>query len=158
MSVSIRVTGLDQATRVMRGARSGLHEALGLIVKDVADSIFADSQRLVPVDRGTLKDSGNVELTGELSAAVGYSAPYAAAVHNGFPEQDVTVRRHERRIRMAFGRKIPAKTIEVRRHSRHIGPREARPYLDDAVKLTLPKIGGIIKKQLAEMWKKLRRG
>jgi hypothetical protein len=110
------------------------------------------------VDRGTLKKSGNVRMTGDLAAEVGYSAPYAAAVHNGFPEQDVTVRPHKRRIRMAFGRRITPQTVKVKRHSRHIGPRDPRPYLDDAVRMTLPRIGGIIKTRLAEMFRKLRRG
>lgn len=158
VDINIAVEGSERMEKMLRDAPAELHTALGLIVKDTADDIFAGSQRIVPVDRGTLKKSGNVRISGDLAAEVGYFAPYAKAVHDGFPEQDVTVKAHGRRIRFAFGRRIEPRNVRVRRHRRHIGPREPRPYLDNAVVRTLKKLPEIVRNRLRQMIIRLRRG
>lgn len=56
------------------------------IVRDIADIIFTESQKEVPVDRTTLKDSGYIsELLeeGHVSYEVGYNAPHGPYVHWG---------------------------------------------------------------------------
>ena len=49
-------------------------------VRAAADLLLSASRERVPVDSGRLRASGSVQAEG-LSARVGYSAPYAAAVH-----------------------------------------------------------------------------
>lgn len=49
---------------------------------DIADKVFAESQKLVPVDQATLKKSGNVEYH-SWGATISYNAAYAAPVHEG---------------------------------------------------------------------------
>lgn len=153
MKISISTNADVVATR-LEGYPGALHEALGLGIRDVADEIFAESQRPwppgVPVDKGTLKKSGNVRF-GELWAAVGYDTPYAAAVHYGLEEQDVTVRAHDRLLRTG-------KLVKVRSHMRHIGPRKARPYLANAVRKVIPLIPKIIRSRLRKAWEKLGGG
>ncbi len=158
MSVNISIEGTERIEKIMRSSPGELHTTLGLIVKDVSDDIFGESQKMVPVDRGTLKKSGNVRVVEDLASEVGYFAPYARAVHDGFEEQDVTVKPHTRRISMAFGRRIAPRNVRVRRHRRHIGPREPRPYLDNAVRKTREKIPGITRRRLRQMNTRLRRG
>ena len=158
MSVDITVEGTERMEKILRQAPAELHTALGLIVRDTADDIFGESQRTVPVDKHTLQISGNIRIVSDLAREVGYFAPYAKAVHDGFPEQDVTVKAHSRRIREAFGRRIAPMDVRVRRHRRHIGPREPRPYLDNAVLKTLKKLPEIIANRLRQMTIRLRRG
>lgn len=155
VNVNIETSGIEGARDLFERAPAELHKALGLSVRDVADEILAESQKLVPVDRATLKKSGNIRY-GDLAATVGYNTPYARAVHDGFDEMDVNVRAHTRRISMAFGRRIPSMSVNVRSHSRHIGPRLPRPYLDDAVKSVLPYVPKIFRKRIREALEKLR--
>ena len=68
----------------------GLHDVLADVLKAEAEAILAQSQGLVPVVTGRLRDSGFVEASEQpAEAAVGYggaSAPYALAVHEALHE------------------------------------------------------------------------
>lgn len=91
----------------------------------IADMILAESQSRVPVDRGTLKKSGNVRY-GRNYAYIGYNTPYARTVHDGYKEHIRQVRAHNRMLQSGL-------VISVRAHTRHMMEKSGNPYLDDAV-------------------------
>ena len=70
--MSARVVMYDSA---IKSIKDEAHKQL----RKLADDILADSQRLVPVDTGKLRDSGHVEDYGIVCSVV-YDAPYAAYV------------------------------------------------------------------------------
>lgn len=57
-------------------------EVKDIHVREIAEDILAESQRLVPVDSGRLKRSGKVVETDDGFEVV-YDAPYAAYVEHG---------------------------------------------------------------------------
>lgn len=52
-------------------------------VNEFMQRVFEESQQLVPVDTGNLKDSGRIETRGD-EVSIVYDAPYAAVIHEGF--------------------------------------------------------------------------
>ena len=106
-----------------------LMEEMESTIRDVADQILALSQQKVPVDKGTLKKSGNVRY-GRRYALIGYNTPYAEDIHDGHPQHDRVVRAHQRMMESGA-------VISVRTHIRHMNQSTGRPYLDDAIKEVL---------------------
>jgi hypothetical protein len=141
-------TNADAIARRLERYPAALHRGIQLGIYDIADEVFAMSQRPwppgVPVDKGTLKKSGNIR-RGELEAIVGYNTPYAAAVHYGIRDQDVRVRAHDRLTRAG-------KMVEVRSHTRHIRARKGRPYLTGPVELVMPSMADLMAARLREAW------
>lgn len=109
-----------------------LKEETNIAIRDVADAIFDRSQSKVPVDKGTLKKSGSV-IHGEGWSLIGYGTPYAVTVHYGFEDHTQIVKEHTRLLK---GGKISV----VKEHERRMSAREARKYLDDAIKEVLNEI------------------
>ena len=101
-------------------------------IYDLADRIFAISQQNVPVDKGTLKKSGNVRY-GRGYAIVGYNTPYAEDIHDGHGAHDRVVRQHTRMLQSGI-------VIQVRSHIRRMNEMSGRPYLDNAIKEVLRDI------------------
>jgi hypothetical protein len=117
---------------------------------DLADAVLTESQKShnVPVDKGTLKKSGNIKPPHPaLKITVGYHTPYAAIVHEGFPEMDVNVKAHSRHIKKAFGRPIKPRDVNVKSHKRHIGPRAPNPYLTRPIQKIFPRVREIFKRR-----------
>jgi len=98
-------------------------------IYDVADRIFAISQNMVPVAKGTLKKSGNIRY-GRGYAFIGYNTPYAEDIHDGHQAHDRVVRQHTRMLQSGI-------VVSVRSHIRHMNESTGRPYLDDAIKEVL---------------------
>lgn len=84
--ISIRVEGLDAANAKLKALAAKLPAATDRLIEDGGEMIFADSQRLVPVDTGTLQRSGS-HLHKPMLSEVGYNTPYAAFVHDGTSNQ-----------------------------------------------------------------------
>lgn len=72
------------------GALGGkMNDAAGQALFEVASEIFAESQRICPVDTGTLRASGTIDgpnpkLNGQWEVTIGYGGPaadYALPVH-----------------------------------------------------------------------------
>lgn len=57
-----------------------IRAAVGTGVRDAAERILEASNRIVPVDTGKLRDSGEVNVEGE-KASISYDAEYAVPVH-----------------------------------------------------------------------------
>ena len=98
------------AKDVGRRAESEIEKA----VWDIADRIFARSQRLAPVDIATLRKSGVVQY-GENMAVISYEAPHAKPVHFGSrphmpPVEPLIawVRRNLRIIQTPSGKRVAA--------------------------------------------------
>ena len=74
MRISVRAAMQPEVFRkaVERGGSRGIRQA--------CEAVLARSNSLVPVDTGRLRDSGSIDVQG-LEGAVGYSADYAALVH-----------------------------------------------------------------------------
>ena len=74
MSVMVFWYGDKAKAAAKSGSNAGLKEA--------ATKILAESQKLVPVETGALKDSGHINATGDLVATISYSAiPYDIIQH-----------------------------------------------------------------------------
>ena len=108
--------------------RDELKEAQNNIIWDIADQIFAESQVLVPVDKATLKKSGNI-IFGSNYAFIGYNTPYAKPIHDGYSEHVQNVQPHLRNMNGVM--------VRVREHDRLMPARTGRPYLDDAIEKVL---------------------
>jgi hypothetical protein len=131
-------------------------------LQDFGDVVFTDSQRDVPVDRGTLKKSGVFRRLPD-GFEIAYRAPYAAPVHFGVKAHDEQVRRHYVRLHR---RKIYMRTVMrkgrptryyrhgmVRAHyrgpfTRHVKDRPARPWLQDSLDRHMPELGQYLGRQL----------
>lgn len=95
---------------------------------------FNRSQVLVPVDNGTLRASGKLDLAKDRGATViggvTYTAEYAAAVHNGRRALTIRAKGNRPNARLKFtvgGRTVYAR--EVRQPAR-----AGRPYLAQALR------------------------
>lgn len=115
------------ATEIQR-MREEVQQEMDTIIHDVADQILAESQILVPVDKSTLKKSGNV-VHGRGYSMIGYNTPYAKPVHDGFETHIQNVNPHLRNM--------DGVVVRVREHERLMPGRTGRPYLDDAIKKVL---------------------
>lgn len=117
---------VDYNPRELEQARDELAAEMERAIYDVADQIFAISQRNAPVDRGTLKKSGSVRY-GRGYALIGYNTPYAETVHDGHAPHTRQVSAH-RRVLMSGA------VVSVRSHARRMGELTGRPYLDNAIR------------------------
>lgn len=81
----IEFTGIGNVLNGFDGANGKGLSGVKQAVDDAAGNLFAESEKEVPHDIGTLQGSGNVspaEIKGdEISAEVGYDTPYAARLH-----------------------------------------------------------------------------
>ena len=152
MSFSTTIEYDDRGLRERLRAWPGEQQtALEAGVRDVADAVFAESQRNVNVDKGTLKKSGSV-IYGSLSASVGYNTPYAKYVHEGtaphiiLPKKPGGYLRFETDGQVVYARRV-----------KHPGYR-GNPYLRDAVESTRPTWGALIRRQLRLAWTRLKGG
>lgn len=80
--VKVRVEGLDEALLFLKEAAQKLPGEADKVIEDEAEAIFAESQRIVPVDTGALQRSGSHDHK-FLQSTIGYNTPYAAFVHDG---------------------------------------------------------------------------
>jgi hypothetical protein len=86
--VGISITGLSALSRKLAASAAKADLAMGAAIYQAALSIFAESQRIVPVDTGSLRASGHVrpptKVTGGTEVEIGYggaAAGYALYVH-----------------------------------------------------------------------------
>lgn len=86
--ISVTITGLDRFLARLAAAPMVAEIATAGALYRVANRIFAESQREVPVDTGTLRASGHVTLPeqrgAELAVTIGYGGAaqaYAFIVH-----------------------------------------------------------------------------
>ena len=128
-------------TDEIKALEKELTESIDKVIYDVADQIMAISQNLVPVDKGTLKKSGNV-VYGRGYAYVGYNTPYAETVHDGYGSHQRQVRAHTRRV------KTSGIVISVRSHTRQMKARTGKPYMDDAISAVLKRLPEEIRNQI----------
>lgn len=122
-------------------------------VQDVRDQMFAESQRIVNVDRGTLKKSGFTRNEAD-GGSFGYRTPYAARVNFGLPAgYSERVRRHwvrAHRRRMLHTRRY----ISVKRHERGPFKRtysrgvKGSHYMERSIDKFRPQIGKIILRRI----------
>jgi len=81
----VEFEGIDKVIKGFSGASDKAIRGVKQAVDDAAGNLFAESEKEVPHDKGTLQGSGNVtesKIVGnELSAEVGYDTPYAARLH-----------------------------------------------------------------------------
>lgn len=87
-TVHMRWEGLEQLQRVLESGGEAAQNEIGPALWDVASDAFAESQRMVPVETGTLRSSGSVsnplQLADGWSVKIAYggaAAPYAVYVH-----------------------------------------------------------------------------
>lgn len=108
--------------------REELQESIDTIIRNIADQILAESQLIVPVDKATLKKSGNV-IHGNGYSFIGYNTPYAKPVHDGYDQHVQQVPPHMRNMSGVI--------VRVREHERLMPARTGKPYLDDAIEKVL---------------------
>lgn len=76
-SVKINTKGLD---RVLDELGRDVDRVSRAALEQLADMVLVESNKLVPMDEGTLADSGVVKPRGN-EVDVGYHTPYAARLH-----------------------------------------------------------------------------
>lgn len=129
-----------------------MEQALVRGVQDVGDQMFTESQRIVNVDRGTLKKSGFIRYLRD-GVEFGYRTPYARRVNSGVAaDYWEAVRRH---VVRSHRRRLPAakRYVRVRQHMR--GPfkrlikrREGSQFMEKSIEKIRPQIGRIILRRL----------
>lgn len=140
---------------------SRIQRAFVLGLQDARDLMFTESQRIVNVDRGTLKKSGYTRNLRD-GASFGYRAPYAKRVNFGLPRgyservKRHTVREHVVRAHRArYGRRtVTVKRHIVRKHFR--GPftrrypngQEGSHFMERSIDKYKPQLGKIILNRL----------
>ncbi len=170
VDIDVQVRG-ERAKEALRTAPQLLREALDLAVRDTADEILAVSQTLVPVDKGTLKKSGNVRY-GDLEATVGYNTPYAAFMERGtaphairprsasvlaFPPSGArSAMRGGRRVGVfQFGGHKKVVGLIFAREVHHPGTRPYR-YLAGAVERVLPLVPAFVRRRIGKALDRIR--
>jgi len=84
LKVRVSVRGFKKVIAKINALRKSSPEAVNAALFQEAVLIFADSQRLVPIDFGFLRNSGLVAPAGTLlkfRVVIGYGMEYAEAVH-----------------------------------------------------------------------------
>jgi hypothetical protein len=84
MAVRLELRGFDQLSKGLKDISDNITDDVLRVVEEEANALLAESQEIVPVDTGFLRDSGYVEITrdgDEVTARIGYAAPYALTVH-----------------------------------------------------------------------------
>jgi hypothetical protein len=88
VSLSVSISGLDSWGAFVAGKLQAAQQAARAAMYQLGEEIMAESKRLVPVDLGTLRSTGIVELPVERGGAVvvvlgygGPAAPYALVQH-----------------------------------------------------------------------------
>lgn len=78
-------TNIDTLQGVIRMSSQRATAAMGGVVDDVLEDVYAESQVQVPVDTGSLRSSGHIDPLdtgpGLIKGTIGYGAPYAFFVH-----------------------------------------------------------------------------
>lgn len=126
--------------------------ALNDAIHDIGDSIFRESQILVPVDKGTLKKSGSV-FHEWLKSTIGYFTTYAEAVHEGTKPHEI-----QPKSKKALAFDWPAAPAELKegkkkgakfvyRKVKHPGTKP-QPFLKQAVAKVRQTIPATIKRRL----------
>lgn len=88
MRVELKITGLDALAAKLHNAAKTLEDAIGREMYIFAEEVMTASKLIVPVETGTLMNTGHVELPrmheGSVLVQMGYggpAAPYALYVH-----------------------------------------------------------------------------
>lgn len=77
--ITLRVEGLNEANARLKRLAQVLPDKTDRLIEDAGEMIFADSQRLVPVDTGMLQRSGS-HIHKKMQSEVGYNTPYACLI------------------------------------------------------------------------------
>src|SRR6184192_821498 len=80
--ITLNVTGLGDILGGLEQAGVRVRTAGQMAMYDTVRATYDGSQEACPVETGTLRDSGAMEV-GDLSGSVTYSAPYALFVEEG---------------------------------------------------------------------------
>lgn len=100
---------------------SNLNKSLLTVVQQVVGRIFSESQKIVPVRSGALKESGSIKYTSD-GGTITYAAPYASNLMGDAetdPNYKYVVRQHQRRL-------PSGKQTTVKEHMRPMGVRPIR--------------------------------
>jgi HK97 gp10 family phage protein len=166
-SVTFDDHGLIDRLRAFPGAA---REAAQVALRDIGDDVYAVSQRNVPVDKGTLRASGNVRVD-ENEVTIGYNTPYAKFVHDGtaphvilprnakvlaFPPSGArgAIRGGKRVGIFTFSGKSQIVGLVYAKEVHHPGTR-AQPFLADAMEETRPRWLEHIRRRIRNAWKAL---
>ena len=98
-------------------------------IQSLGAEIYAETQRIVPIRSGALKDSGSLSYTSD-GVSIKYSAPYASSLVNSEtvdPEYRYVVKAHQRRLPWtASNYRQKSKTKQetfVKEHTKKMGKR-----------------------------------
>lgn len=81
-SKGLEITGFKEIYKNMGLLEEEIKKGALKGLKITAQNILGESQKLVPVDTGTLQKSGSVKLNSEtLTAQISYNTPYALKQH-----------------------------------------------------------------------------
>lgn len=132
-------------------------KAMVLGIRDLRDLMFTESQRIVNVDRGTLKKSGFTKNLPD-GAEFGYRAPYAARVNFGLPKgYTEAVRRHRVRAHRRRLARASRRYVKVREHYRGPFKRvyakgvKGSQFMERSVDKFMPQAGKVIGRRIRQV-------
>lgn len=79
--MSVKVEGIDNVLSRLKRLRSILDGTLKSAMFEAGGYLLAQSNKEVPLDKGTLSNSGKVEQITDAEVEVGYHTPYALRLH-----------------------------------------------------------------------------
>jgi hypothetical protein len=83
--MAITVTGLDELSAKITATEKTIPKKLDLAMNDTADAIMLKAMRLVPVDKGVLRNSIGTNLEGFQHKIIYANADYANKIEYGEP-------------------------------------------------------------------------
>lgn len=92
--VEVDATELNQLDGWLKQVAEKYPEAFHAGTVDFMTGVYQDSQVKCPADTGVLRESGVLDV-GKHSVLIKYTAPYAAAVHDGYKRHWVAPRRRK---------------------------------------------------------------
>ena len=85
MAITVTVTGLDELSARIVSTKKTVPDTLDLAMNDTADAIMLKAMRLVPVDKGVLRNSIGTDLSGYHHKIIYANADYASKIEFGEP-------------------------------------------------------------------------
>ena len=83
MAITVTVTGLDELSARIVSTKKTVPDTLDLAMNDTADAIMLKAMRLVPVDKGVLRNSIGTDLSGYHHKIIYANADYASKIEYG---------------------------------------------------------------------------
>jgi len=86
MNSTVTFKGIDKVVKNLSLSNQKVRDAIKFALEECGGDLLKEATKIVPLDKGTLQDSGKVSAvkkvsSNEMEISVGYNTPYAARLH-----------------------------------------------------------------------------